>query len=223
MEDVPGAVRLLIAGHPAMAPLWRLGSDVLSAPTPAEGARTFLGRLDADAEAGRVLAGSLPPWVMTISWSSTVLATLRGARLGLVSCMESLPGGEGRRMAEAVEEFARSRIVGDDEAIRLVPAAAVVVGADAVTPHGLVNKVKTRALAEAARAKGIPCYAVAGETKFVPAPLPLDGPFESTPLELFEAIATPWGLLRVAEARARAEEAALPVALHDFLAELRPS
>ena len=122
-------------------------------------------------------------------------------------------------MAEAVAPI-RARMIEDDEAIRLVPAAAVVVGADAVTRAVLINKIKTRALAEAARAKGVHCYAVAGDTKFVDAELPLESPFERVPLELFTAIATADGLLSPSAAAERAAQAHIHPELADLLTAL---
>jgi translation initiation factor 2B subunit (eIF-2B alpha/beta/delta family) len=214
-SEVHEGIRLLLQGHPTMAPLWRLATEVLSAGDPARGARTFLDHLQSDAAAASLLAPELPPWILTISYSSSVVEVIQKARISLVTCMRSEPGGEGVRMAEAVAPN-RARVIEDDEAIRLVPAAAVVVGADAVSPAGLVNKVKTRALTEAARAKGVPCYAVAGDTKFVDAELPVESPFERAPLELFTAIATPDGLLSPSEAAERAAQGNI----HPDLAEL---
>lgn len=204
-----------------MAVLWRLADEVLSAPTAAEGATSFVDRLDADRRAGTLLAPVIPPWVLTISYSSSVLDCLQQARLRLVTCMESQPGGEGARMAEAISEWGRALVVPDEEALRTMPGAAVVVGCDAVTPQAVVNKTKTRALAEAARVKGVPCYAVAGSTKFVDRSLPAEPPFEAVPLDLFEAIATPDGPLSAEQARERAEEAALHPELLILLARLR--
>lgn len=217
------AVRFLLAGHPSMAPLWRLGSDVLAAPDPAAGAARFLHRLDHDVAAADALAPELPPWVVTISRSSSVLRALSASRrVRVVACLESLPGGEGRAMARSLREAGKqARVVADEEALRRLPGGAVVVGADAVTPGAVVNKVKTRALAEAARTRGVPCFAVAGETKFVSEPLPLEESLEATPIGLFTAVATPWGLLPPEEAAARARQADLHPDLLPYLAELR--
>jgi translation initiation factor 2B subunit (eIF-2B alpha/beta/delta family) len=46
----------------------------------------------------------------------------------------------------------------------------VIVGADAVTPQGVVNKIGTYALALAAREQKVPFYVLAGTEKFLPAP-----------------------------------------------------
>jgi translation initiation factor eIF-2B subunit delta len=220
-EDVPRALRLLLTGHPSMAPLWRLASETLSGPDPAAGAERFLELLRSDAAAPEALGPRLPPWVLTISYSSTVVETLRRARLRSVSCMTSEPGGEGARMAGAVASFARVRVIEDDEALRLVPAAAVLMGADAISPAGLVNKVKSRALAEAASVRGVPVYAVAGTTKFVAMDLPLEGPFERIPFGLFAGIATPSGILLPEQTTAAAVKAILHPDLDSMLAQMR--
>jgi hypothetical protein len=219
--DMGKALEVLLAGHPSMAALWRLATDVLSARDPADGARAFLESLEEDRRAGTVLAPMLPPWVLTMSYSSSVLDCLRRARLRLVTCMESQPGGEGARTAEAIAEWGRARLIRDQEGLRTVPAAAVVVGCDAVTPGAVVNKVKTRALAESARLKQIPCYVVAGWAKFVSESLPVEGAFEPVPLQLFTGIATPEGVLSPGETRDRASEAAMHQDLRPLLARLR--
>ena len=181
---------------------------------------TFLEHLDRDRAGGTVLAPLLPPWVLTISYSSSVIDCLRQARLRMVSCMESQPGGEGRRMAEAVSRWGRTQVISDQEALRRVPGAAVVVGCDALAPDGLVNKIGTRALAEAARIKSVPCYAIAGSTKFIAVHPPIESPFEVVALDLFEGIATPEGLLSPWEARARASQAPLHPDLRPVLDSL---
>jgi hypothetical protein len=61
---------------------------------------------------------------------------------------------------------------------------------------------------------------VAGWSKFVAEPLPVEGPFEPTPLELFTAVATPEGLLPSDEARRRAGSATLHDDLRPVLARL---
>jgi len=113
--------------------------------------------------------------------------------------------------------YTQATVIADDEAIEQCPADAVVVGADAVTPNGLLNKVKTREIAESARDHGIPCFAVAGETKFVPAELPFAEPFQSVGLRLFSGIATPMGLLMPSEAMDHATSVRLHPALRMFI------
>ncbi|HEV8420119.1 MAG TPA: hypothetical protein VGR13_02045 [Actinomycetota bacterium] len=218
-SDLHAAIHELLAGHPAMAPLWRVASQMLSTSDPVRGANDFLLLMESDDVAASVLAPVLPPSLLTISFSSSVIAAVRGASVDQLLCMRSEPGGEGERMAEATRPI-RARVIEDDEALELVPAEAVVVGADAVTTSGLVNKVKTRALAESARRKEVACYAVAGQTKFVAADLPVRLPFETVPVDLFTAIATPAGLLSPAQAEEVASRAILHKGLADVLGEL---
>jgi translation initiation factor 2B subunit (eIF-2B alpha/beta/delta family) len=213
------AIGSLLRAHPEMAPLWRLATNVSAAPDPAQGAAEFLRRLDADRAASSALAPRLPPTVLTISYSSSVLDAVRQAPVELLLCMRSEPGGEGARMAAAASPI-HARVLEDEDAIEGVPAAAVLTGADAVTPAGLINKLKTGPLAVAANRVGIPCYAVAGEAKFLDAELPVAPMFERVPLDLFTAIATPFGLLTPAEAAGFASRAALDPALLPLLEAL---
>jgi translation initiation factor 2B subunit (eIF-2B alpha/beta/delta family) len=221
---VPEAIELLLRAHPSMAPLWRLGSEALWAQKGyREGMHRFIRVLDRDAQAAEELGLALPATVLTISWSSAVAAAIVKREPDRVVCMLSEPGGEGRQMAEAVADAAGTVVVMDDrEALETLPADAVVVGADAVTPAGVVNKVGTAALAAAAAASSrkIPRYAVAGDTKLVADDVPIVGPFESTPLDLFTAIVTPEGPLTPAEARHLARSHPIHPDLTPLLIEL---
>jgi translation initiation factor 2B subunit (eIF-2B alpha/beta/delta family) len=108
----------------------------------------------------------------------------------------------------------------DAEALQRLPAEAVVVGADAVTPFALVNKVGTGALARAAADRHIPCYAVAGGTKFVGDVTPAVEPFEAVPLDAITAVATPAGVLTADEARHSARTRPIHPDLRPLLEEL---
>ncbi|HEX2266997.1 MAG TPA: hypothetical protein VHI97_02185, partial [Actinomycetota bacterium] len=184
-EAVLPAIELLLRGHPSMAPLWRLGAEVLSAPEAHLGANEFVGGLLRwDSVAVDALTEALPGFsayqVITISYSSSIRELVQRARPKALICMRSEPGGEGARAADAMSEWTNAVVMEDDDVLINVPGDAVVVGADAVTPRALTNKVKTRALADAARSKGIPVYAVAGETKLIGDELPAQAPFEAT-------------------------------------------
>jgi translation initiation factor 2B subunit (eIF-2B alpha/beta/delta family) len=214
--ELPEAVEAILRGHPSMAPLWRLADAVLRPGDHAARARAFLETLADDDRAAAAAAALLPDTVLTISSSSTVAEAIRIRRPRHVVCMASHPGGEGLAMAKAVSAWTETSVVEDDEAIRSLPAQAVVMGADAVTPAALINKVRTRDLSEAARARGVPCYAVAGSAKFISIALPVVPPFEATPLGVFSAIATADGLLTPQQAADRASG----VRLHPALAML---
>ena len=221
-KRVPDAIEVLVRGHPSMGSLWRLGSEALWASHAyREAMHRFIRMLDRDAQAAQELGLALPASVLTISWSSAVIDAITKRRPARVVCMLSEPGGEGRRTAEALADVVETvEVLDDHQALADLPADAVVVGADAVTPHGVVNKVGTRALASAARDKGIPRYAVAGETKLVGDEVPIRDPFESAPLELFTAIVTPEGNLTPAEARHLARTHPIHFELHPLLIEL---
>lgn len=189
-SDLAAAVRALVTGHPSMAPLWRLGSAVLSAEVPAEAAAAFASALSD--ESGRVAATAaplLPSEVVVHSYSSTVIRAVTGARVRAL-CARSEPGGEGREAARRLRRAGvDAAVVEDREAHRAAARGmAVITGADAIGPGGIVNKVGTRGLAEAARAAGGSCYVLAGGSKLLAEDLPAPEPFERTPLELFTAV-----------------------------------
>ncbi len=209
-DSVRAAVEALLRGHPSMAPLWRLASEVMAGPDPSMAAERFLGHLDADGRTSVRLAEILPDRVITMSYSSTLIEALRIRRPAQVVCMRSDPGGEGARLAEAVRDGAAIvKVLDDSEVLRDLPGDAAVTGADAVSPLGVINKVKTRALAEACRAWGIACYAAAGLTKFVAKRLPVVELFEETPLAVFAAVVTPMGPLSAHVARSYAAQSVL--------------
>ncbi len=215
-EELPDAVETLLLGHPAMAPLWRLADAVLGARDHAAAAERFRADLAGDHLAAMAVAGELPARILTISNSATVAEALALRKPRTVVCMASTPGGEGLQMAGLASAYSEVQVMDDDTAIRDVPAEAVLVGADAVTPTSVVNKVKTLQLVEAAAAAGIPRYAVAGNAKLIPVELPVPELFQAVPLDLFTAVALPGVLLKPADVVERAAS----VRLHPVLTML---
>ena len=118
----------------------------------------------------------LPPQstVLTYSNSATVIAALRYAhdhgRIRRVLLSESRPAYDGRPQALALLEYGIAVEYSIDIALfeRLAEATVVVVGADAVFPEHLVNKLGTRALAQLAQLQGIPCFSLCAANKFLP-------------------------------------------------------
>ncbi|HEX9375395.1 MAG TPA: hypothetical protein VGB19_04045 [Actinomycetota bacterium] len=215
-DDFPDAAETLLRGHPGMAPLWRLADAMLRTKDHAAAAERFRSDLAGDHLAAMAVAGELPASVMTISNSATVAEALALRKPRTVVCMASTPGGEGLQMAGLASAYSDVRVVDDETAIRDVPAEAVLVGADAVTPTSVVNKVKTLELVEAAAAAGVPRYAVAGNAKLVPVELPVPELFQAVPLGLFTAVALPGALLKPADVVERAAS----VRLHRVLVML---
>jgi translation initiation factor 2B subunit (eIF-2B alpha/beta/delta family) len=218
-SDLLDAVRTLVQGHPSMAPLWRLGHAVLSSADHAGAAAAFAsgvaGERDAVAAAAAPLAHGE---VVTHSYSSTLVATVVAAG-ATARCARSDPGGEGELTAARLAAGgATATVIEDEDAIGAVRRGrTVVTGADAVGPGGLVNKVGTRRLAEAARDGGGRCIVVAGGTKFLAADLPAPLPFERVPLALATAIVTEEGPLAADGAAALASRFAVHPALADLL------
>jgi hypothetical protein len=218
--EVEGAMEALLAGHPSMGPLWRLAHSIATSDDPGEAVDRFRRFLAGDSMAGFALSPVLPGRILTISNSSAVADALAVRKPRTVLCMMSKPGGEGLSMAGVVSAYSEVRVLDDETAIRDVPADAVLIGADAVTPEAVVNKVKSRELVEAAEKNGIPRYAVAGSAKLVPFELPIPENFQAVPLELFTAIALPTGLLSPAQVSERAAAVPMHQSLLDLVARL---
>jgi ribose 1,5-bisphosphate isomerase len=132
-------------------------------------------RASTEALCQRVLA-VLPPQstVLTYSNSTTVIAALRYAydhgRIRRVLLSEARPAYDGRPQALALLAYGMTVEYSIDMALfeRLAEATVVVVGADAVFPDHLVNKLGTHALARLAQLQGIPCFSLCAANKFLP-------------------------------------------------------
>jgi translation initiation factor 2B subunit (eIF-2B alpha/beta/delta family) len=127
-------------------------------------------------------AALIPPGarVMTTSYSSTVLVALAAAaadgRLGAVVCCESRPLCEGVALARALAAAgARDvTVITDAQAAAFLGSVdLVLLGADALSEAGAVNKVGSRLIALAAREEGVPVYACCDSGK-----ISIGGPVE---------------------------------------------
>jgi translation initiation factor 2B subunit (eIF-2B alpha/beta/delta family) len=128
-------------------------------------------------------ASDRPLHLVSISCSGSVVVALkaiRAARPVRVSCTESRPALEGRRLAAELvaagipvtyfSDAAIAHALGNaDPAVAptLGSADAVLVGADAIAATWFLNKTGTRMLAAAATQQGVPVYVVASRDKFV--------------------------------------------------------
>jgi len=173
------AVAALVAGQPAMAPVWHLARAARS-PDPPSALAALRRRLDTDADAAVTTAtawlrehlAANPGALATVSHSSLVDRVL--AALGLPG---SPPTGS------------------------TAPEAGVV-GADAIGPEGLLNAVGTRELVGR-----VPTLVVATAVKLVPAEVfgLLGGAgFEVVPLEAVAGVVVGLEVLSPAEAGRRA-------------------
>jgi len=182
-------VSAILAAQPSMAVMINLAQQALQAcPTGLPPARARQQLQRALAAWRRDLRQStpalcqralnvLPPQttVLTYSNSATVIAALRYAqahgRVRRVLLSESRPAYDGRPQARALLEYGMAVEYGTDMALfEFLPQANVVlVGADAVFPDRLVNKLGTRALVQLAQQHGIPCFSLCAASKFLPA------------------------------------------------------
>jgi len=177
-------------------------------------------------------------WVATLSWSGTVrdalLAAHAAGREPRVLIAESRPLLEGRALAEALGAAGIPVWLVVDAALPLLLSQARMVwlGADAVTDHGVLNKVGSFAATLAAREHSVPVYALAPRRKFLPASTralripemppaevwdrapasvqPRNVYFELTPLTLLRGVAVEDAVLPPAEAAQLARARALP-------------
>ncbi|MCK4594292.1 hypothetical protein KAU45_07305 [bacterium] len=187
----------LLHGRRDMAPLVNLALSLRGSSDPAEELRRRVLDLKKAAEriisTARVVVGP-GRRIITISRSSTVLAVLKALETELILCLESLPGGEGRRtVAELGANGVSARMIPDDELDAGVERAELgLIGADVVTGGVIVNKVGTRRLAEGLSSRGKPLYVVADRTKLLhpecyepPGP---DDLFEQVPRTLVDGV-----------------------------------
>ena len=235
---VEAACRALVKAQPSMAPMVNLSNAALWHGTSPGTLRRVCARFITDLEkageaiareAAELLAGA--GRVMTYSASRTVFEALAAAwennKEGVVYCTESRPAGEGLDLARKLAAAGiRVRLGIDAAMLEYVEEADVaVVGADAVTASGVVNKRGTALLALAARHAGKRIYALAGTQKFVPHAyrLPDEPPkapaeilpeapegvevdnryFDVTPLDWFAAVVTEKGSLAPWQVRER--------------------
>ncbi len=180
-------------------------------------------------------------WIATLSASGAVREALVHAHQSgcepraLVA--EGRPGLEGRSLAASLAAAGMPVWLVVDAALPLLlsQVTAVWLGADAVTEHGVLNKVGSYAAALAAREHSVPVHALAMRRKFLPAataalriaemppaevwaePAPGVRPrnvyFEVVPMELLRGIVVEDGVLGSTEAATVARERPLPTEL----------
>ncbi|EFO79576.1 initiation factor 2B related protein [Oscillochloris trichoides DG-6] len=179
---------MLIRAHPTMAPLVNLVNALLwkidAATSFTEGQQVieaavteFKRRLHVHEAAIAETALRLIPedaQIVTNGRSTTVRAALghaqRAGRRFRVICAEGRPACEGRIMAQELAASGISTtLVVDALAVVLAgESQLVLVGADHLSPEGLMNKVGTYGMVLSANAAGVPVYALCSSEKFLP-------------------------------------------------------
>ena len=199
------SVKVLDA-QPAMATLVTLVRDVLTsveASADLEAARhavvrtaeAFGSGLESRVESVAKRAAALIPsgaTVATISCSSTVQATLAhdGARaVGQVICFESRPMREGEILAAALAKAGVAVTFAVDAAASTLMGECdtVLLGADSIGDLGVVNKIGSAGLVDAAIRQGVPVMVVSDETKILPTGFPQHLTDDRPPEEVWRA------------------------------------
>ena len=199
------SVKVLDA-QPAMATLVTLVRDVLTsveASADLEAARhaavrtaeAFGSGLESRVESVATRAAALIPsgaTVATISSSSTVQATLthEGARaVGQVICFESRPMREGEILATALAKAGVAVTFAVDAAASTLMGECdtVLLGADSIGDLGVVNKIGSAGLVDAAIRRGVPVMVVSDETKILPTGFPQHLADDRPPEEVWRA------------------------------------
>ncbi|MFB6360855.1 MAG: initiation factor 2B [Halobacteriales archaeon] len=208
LDPVRATATRLLDARPSMAVLGnRLNRVMAGSGTPEEIADAATAAIiDTDTaleEAATLAADTVADGpILTLSRSGTVRRTLLTGR-PRVAVLVSLPGGEGRAVAQELTAEGLSASVVPDAAVydrlRSGEIDSVLVGADAVTSAGaIVNKVGTRATALAAELTDMPVHVVAVSDKIRPlaaGDVPLEPLFDFTPARLVTSVLTERGEL----------------------------
>ena len=203
LGEISGKV---LDAQPAMATLVSLVRDVLAsveASADLEAGRhaavrtaeAFGNGLELRAESVATRAAALMPsggTVATISSSSTVRATLthEGAQgIGQVICFESRPMREGEILATALARAGVAVTFAVDAAASTLMGECdtVLLGADSIGDLGVVNKIGSAGLVDAAVKQEVPVMVVSDETKILPTGFPQHLADDRPPEEVWRA------------------------------------
>jgi translation initiation factor eIF-2B subunit delta len=194
--------------------------------------------------AARTAAALVPAsdaWIATLSASELVTAAIaelhRQGRRPRVLIAESRPNLEGRTQAAALAKLGVPVWIVADAALPMLlqQAAAVWIGADAITENGVLNKIGSFVAALAAREHGVPVWTLAVRRKLVPSETralairemppeelwaepaagvrPRNLYFELVPTTLLRGVVVEDGVLGPAELRVAVADRALPAEL----------
>jgi methylthioribose-1-phosphate isomerase len=218
--DFSGALR---KAKPAMAPLSniaRMMEAAANSPEPDAVALLSVERVinnerSAITKITENAAEKIEGTVLTLSYSGTVvnvLGSIAKSKDIKVIVAESLPLGEGRRTAELLSGSGIDVTLISDSMVfsEARNSDLCLVGADAITPQALINKVGTYGMVLASVQAGVPAYVVSSTLKITSELRPewnieqkSDGGvtirsqiFEPTPLELFAEVITELGSSR---------------------------
>jgi translation initiation factor 2B subunit (eIF-2B alpha/beta/delta family) len=191
----------IAAAQPSMASLFNLANRVLVTGTLPNVSELEQAMNDAVSQSCMLLRNVNA--VLTHSRSGTVERALSQLRCRVI-CTESQPGGEGLALANSLQaQGCEALCVRDgDVQSKLDECDAVLVGADAISPAVLVNKVGTSPIAAEAKR---PFYVVCTLDKLIPRASAASDLFDETPLDLITAVISEQGPLTPGEVRRHIE------------------
>jgi translation initiation factor 2B subunit (eIF-2B alpha/beta/delta family) len=222
-EDLLSFSKLLRKAKPAMAPLSNIARMMEAASYDPDPDKTALASVErvmsnektAPARIAENAMERIEGTVLTLSYSGTVVNVLKTAAKKKdikVTVAESFPLGEGRRTADILSKVGIEVTLIADSMVfaEARDSDLCLVGADAITPQALINKVGTYAIALASIQAGIPAFVASSTLKVTSELRPewivenrTSGKlsertqiFEPVPLELFAEVFTEMGATR---------------------------
>jgi translation initiation factor 2B subunit (eIF-2B alpha/beta/delta family) len=128
--------------------------------------------------------------IITHSYSSTVLNTLlyvkkSGKKISVI-CTESRPKNEGIQLAKQLgKNGIKVKLIVDSAVFSFISDAdMILVGGDAITDAGLINKIGTKGIAMTAQHYNTPTYALCSTIKFLPKNYPVTLNHQKNPNEI---------------------------------------
>ncbi len=168
-------LEILLSERPSMSAFARLAERVKRDPSPAMLARVREELRISDSAIARNMVDEMssiaPAGVITLSWSSTVVFAIRYCThcFHEVNVLESLPGGEGKRLANTVGGFhARVKLHADNKLAEAAEQSSLgIIGADTVFSDGaVINKLLSATIGETLKRQNKPLYVLASRWKF---------------------------------------------------------
>ena len=128
--------------------------------------------------------------IITHSYSSTLLNTLifakESGKIFNILCTESRPMKEGVQLARQLgKKGIKVKLIVDAAVYSFLPNAdLILIGADAVSSSGVVNKIGTQGLAIAAKQYNKTLYALCSTDKILPKEYPINLNYQKNPKEI---------------------------------------
>lgn len=204
--QINNAVNLLVKAQPTMASIFNLVNNLMlnidknknQQPKNIVNSycKKFLQNLDASDKSISKQAMELiknNTTIITHSYSSTVLSTLfftkKSGKKFFVICTESRPKNEGIQLAKQLGKYGiKVKLIVDSAVFSFISDADIIlVGGDAVTDTGLINKIGTKAIAMTAQHYNTPTYALCSTIKFLPKNYPVTLNHQKNPNEIIQS------------------------------------